>query len=287
LLSGNKPPRKTSGFIDRTLLDIVSLVKETVSDDETALRNGFLQRCDARIKFLTIVVVVISALSTRSICAAGLLYLATIGLAFASAIPMKIFFKRTVLVVPLFSLFIIAPAIFRVVTPGDTLVDFKPGPFDLTITRQGIDVAILFFIRVLTSVSLVVLLVLTTRHHILLKVLRILRVPKLFVMTIGMTYRYIYLLLDIIQNTFTAVKSRVGYISSTKTGRHIVTSNMAGLWLKSYRLQTQVYSAMLSRGYTGEPRILEEFHVRMIDLIFLSCTVGVLIGVLWLNRYFV
>lgn len=101
----------------------------------------------------------------------------------------------------------------------------------------------------------------------------------------GMTYRYIYLLLDIVQNTFIAIKSRVGYVTSSKTGRRIVTANMAGLWLKSYRMQTQVYNAMLSRGYTGEPKVIETFHAGAIDLIVLAFAITVLIGTLWLNQF--
>jgi cobalt/nickel transport system permease protein len=104
-------------------------------------------------------------------------------------------------------------------------------------------------------------------------------------MTMGMTYRYIYLLLDIIQNAFLAVKSRVGYIEETKTGQKIVTANMAGLWLKSYRLQTQVYDAMLSRGYTGEPKVFETFKMHSRDCILLAMAITVFIGTLWLNQF--
>jgi energy-coupling factor transporter transmembrane protein EcfT len=104
-------------------------------------------------------------------------------------------------------------------------------------------------------------------------------------MTMGMTYRYIYLLLDIVQNTFIAIKSRVGFVTSAKTGRRVVTTNMAGLWLKSYRLQTQVYNAMLARGYTGEPQVLDDFRARTTDFILLASTILGLIGTLWLNHY--
>jgi cobalt/nickel transport system permease protein len=137
--------------------------------------------------------------------------------------------------------------------------------------------------RVLASVSLSILLVLTTRHHVLLKTLRVFKIPQLFVMTMGMTYRYIYLLLDIVQNTFIAIRSRVGFVTSTKTGRRIVGANMAGLWLKSYRMQTLVLDAMLSRGYTGEPKILHAFHARTTDFLMLIAAAAALTGTLWLN----
>jgi cobalt/nickel transport system permease protein len=209
----------------------------------------------------------------------------TILITLFSAIHIGTFLKRTLFFVPLFSLFIVLPAIFNIVTPGESVAAFKLGGFDLAITHQGIDSATIFFLRVLASVSLAVVLVLTTRHHVLLKVLRSFRVPQIFVMTMGMTYRYIYLLLDIAQNTFVAIKSRVGFIQSTRSGQKIVGANISGLWLKSYRLQTQVYSAMLSRGYTGEPRILDNFKANIIDFIIVIFAIALFAGTLWLNQY--
>jgi energy-coupling factor transporter transmembrane protein EcfT len=78
----------------------------------------------------------------------------------------------------------------------------------------------------------------------------------------------------------------VGFVTSPKTGRRIVALNMAGLWLRSYRMQGQVYDAMVSRGYTGEPAVLDEFRARKGDYLFLTLSLFMLIGTLWLNRFF-
>jgi cobalt/nickel transport system permease protein len=212
-------------------------------------------------------------------------YLACIILAISSSLRIGFFLKRTLLFIPLFSFFIVVPAIFNGITPGDPVVAFTVFSHHVSITRQGLDSALIFFMRVLASVSFAILLVLTTRHHVLLKVLRILKVPQVFVMTMGMCYRYIFLFLDIIQKTFLAIKSRVGFIHSTKAGQKIAAMNMSGLWLKSYRMQTQVYDAMLSRGYMGEPKVLEEFKGGTIDGVLLTISLLTLAGTLWLNRF--
>jgi cobalt/nickel transport system permease protein len=284
-LGTNDSRGKASGLIDRTLIGFISLLKETVSNDEVASRDGFLQKRDPRLKCLSIVLLLFSVLSTRSVLVLGAIYLLAIALALISAIKIGAFLKRTLFFIPLFSLFIVIPAIFSFVTPGESVAAVTLGSFDIAITRQGIDSATIFFLRVLASVSLAVVLVLTTRHHVLLKVLRSFRIPQIFVMTMSMTYRYIYLLLDIAQNTFIAIKSRVGFIHSTRSGQKIVGANISGLWLKSYRLQTQVYSAMISRGYTGEPRILEDFQAHIIDFIVLISSVAVFAGTIWLNQF--
>jgi cobalt/nickel transport system permease protein len=228
----------------------------------------------------------IAVLMSKSVAELSIMYCAVLILVGISSLGLLFFLERTLLFVPIFSLFIVVPAIFNVVTPGEPLVSFKLFAWTLSITRQGVDSAIIFFMRVLDSVSIAVLLVLTTRQHVLLKTLRIFRVPQLFVMTMGMTYRYIFLFLDIIQKMFVAIKSRVGFISSAKEGRRVVTSNMAGLWLRSYRLQSQVYDAMVSRGYSGEAYVLDEFKVKAGDYVFSALAFCALIGTLWLNRYF-
>lgn len=285
LLRKKGPLKKAGGFIDRTLLGVVSLLKETISNDQLASKKGFLQQWDPRFKCLSIAVMLVCILSARSVAALTLFYAMTLVLSVISGISLQFFLKRTLLFIPIFSLFIVVPAIFNVVTPGESVISLKLFSHILSITRQGIDSAVIFFMRVLTSVSIATLLMLTTRHHVLLKVLRIFKVPQIFVMTMGMTYRYIYLLLDMVQNTFTAIRSRVGFVTSTKTGRRIVALNMAGLWLKSYRLQTQVYSAMLARGYTGEPQVLDDFRAHTMDFVVLASAILCFMGTLWLNRF--
>jgi cobalt/nickel transport system permease protein len=278
--------KKAGGFIERTILGTVSFLKEAVSVESVALKNGFLQLRDPRLKSLAAVLLLVTVLMAKSVVMFSVIYCAVLCLAMASSIGVIFFLSRTLLFVPIFSFFIAVPAIFNIVTPGESLVSFKLFAWTLSITRQGIDSAIIFFMRVLDSVSIAVLLVLTTRQHVLLKTLRVFRVPQLFVMTMGMSYRYIYLFLDIIQKMFIAIKSRVGFVSSTKDGRRVVASNMAGLWLRSFRMQSQVYDAMVSRGYSGEARVLEQFRTRPVDIIIFLAALCALIGTLWLNRYF-
>ncbi|MCX5706491.1 MAG: energy-coupling factor transporter transmembrane component T, partial [Candidatus Omnitrophica bacterium] len=99
----------------------------------------------------------------------------------------------------------------------------------------------------------VVLLSITTRHFELLKTLRFFKIPQVFVMTISMCYRYIYLFIEVIENTYLAIKARVGTKIHYKKGQKIVAWRMATLWQRSVQLSQEVYSAMLSRGYRGEP----------------------------------
>ena len=151
--------------------------------------------------------------------------------------------------------------------------------FTLTVTRQGLFGAALFVTRVVTSVSFVVLLSITTKHFELLKVLRIFKIPQVFVMTLGMCYRYIFLFIGIIENTHLAVKSRVGTKVHRKRGQRIVASSIASLWQRSYQLNEDVYRAMLSRGYNGEPFILNQFKAGLKDWLWLLCVLTIFITI--------
>jgi len=173
------------------------------------------------------------------------------------------------------------PALFQVITPGEPLIAFKLAGLKVAITRQGLFGALTFVMRVLTSVSYAVLLSVTTKHFELLKVLRFFRIPQLFVMTLGMCYRYIYLFVEIIENTYLAIKSRVGTKVHYKRGQHIVAWNIAYLWSRSYQLNEAVYRAMLSRGYRGEPAIMDDFKIKLKDGLWLGFIVMISAAVIY------
>lgn len=260
-------------FIERSIFGALSFLKESVFADEYASRRGFLQSLDPRVKILTIILFIIQILFAKSIIILLCLYALCLLLACISKIGLGFFLKRTWIFIPLFSLFIAIPALFSFFTPGQALFTFKIGGINLVITKQGLSGAALFVMRVVTSVSFVVLLSITTKHFELLKALRFFKIPQIFVMTLGMCYRYIFLFMEIIENTYVAIKSRIGGRIHYKRGQHIVAWNMAYLWLRSYQFNEAVYMAMLSRGYRGEPVTLNEFKARRRDWLWLSVVV--------------
>jgi cobalt/nickel transport system permease protein len=257
--------------LERSIVDGLSFFQEALFADESAGKKGFLQAREPRLKLLAVFALLMCVLFAQNIIVIAGLYGLCLFLALASFIDIVYFLKRTWFFIPFFSLVIAVPALFGGLKPGEPL----------HITEQGVLSASIFFSRVLTSVSLCVLLALTTRHFQLLRALRCFGVPQVFVMTLGMCTRYIYLFLEVIQETFIAVKSRVGRVISSRHGRRLVSWNMAGLWKRSYTLNDQVYQAMLSRGYNGESRVLDASRATLKDALCLAAAVVLLIGVLW------
>ncbi|MDD5436582.1 MAG: cobalt ECF transporter T component CbiQ [Candidatus Omnitrophica bacterium] len=248
-------------------------LKESVFSDEYASRKGFMQSIDPRFKAVSFFLFILTALFTKSIATSLWLYLLCLMLVCVSKIDLGFFLKRTWIFIPIFSLFIAIPAIFSIVTPGEALVSFKLAGLNFIITRPGLAGGALFVTRVTVSVSFVVLLSITTKHFELLRVLRVFKVPHMFVMVLGMCYRYIYLFVEVVENTYLAVRSRVGRRVHYKKGQRMAAWNMASLWHRSYRLNEAVYNAMLSRGYSGEPAIFNDFKARPRDWVWLACSV--------------
>jgi len=274
---------RNRNFIERSIMGALSFLKESVFAGEYALLDGLLQRLDPRIKTSTFLLFIILVLFAKNISVLLWLYAAALLLAAASKINLGFFLKRTWIFIPLFSLFIALPAIFSVFTPGEALISMRIGTASLTITRPGLKGAALFIMRVADSVSFVVLLSITTRHFEFLKVLRFFRIPQVFVMVIGMCYRYCFLFVEIVENTYLAIKSRAGNAVRYKKGRHIVTWNIASLWSRSCQLNEDVYNAMLSRGYRGEPVILNDFKVMPRDFLWLVIAIIISVPAVLLN----
>ena len=259
-------------------------LKDSLFAEEHALKSGFLQSLDPRIKIATFGLFTILVLLTKSIDVVLCLYLLCIYLACASKINLGFFLKRTWLFIPLFSLFIALPALFSFFSPGEPALTLQFSGLSFAITYPGMTTFVLFILRVITSVSFIVLLSITTKHFELLKVLRIFGIGQVFTMVLGICYRYIYLFIGIIENTYLAIKSRVGNALYYKRGQHIVAWNIAFLFVRSYQLNEDVYKAMLSRGFSGEAVAWNDFKFRSRDWLWLFFVGGV--AILCVIRFF-
>jgi len=264
---------KNNNFIQCSILGALSFLKDLIFAEEIAARNGFLQSLDPRIKLVTFFLFIVQVLFARGIVVLFFLYALCLLFALISKIKLGFFLKRTWIFIPLFSLFIAVPAIFGKFTPGETLAGWNILGLRFIISRPGLAIALIFVTRVITCVSFAVLLSITTRHFELLKVLRIFKIPQIFVMILGMCYRYIYLFVEVIEQTYLAIKSRVGRIVNYQCGQGIVAWNVASLWERSVKLNEEVYRAMLSRGFRGEVVAWNDFKIKTRDWFWLSAVV--------------
>ena len=265
-------------FVARSIQGALAFLKEAVFAEETAALPGLLQALDPRIKLSGILLLLLATMFARSLTVLSLLYLLGLLLAVLSRLRVGFFLLRTWVFIPLFSLAIAIPALFSFVSPGRTVAAI--GCFH--ITQHGLTAAAFFVGRVVVSVSLAVLLSLTTRHTALLKALRTFAVPQIFVMILGICYRYIYLFVELVENTYRAIRSRTGSRMHHRQGQRIVAWNIGQLWSRSYALNEQVYGAMVSRGFRGDPVTLETFRTQPRDWLWLGGVVLVCMALMTL-----
>jgi cobalt/nickel transport system permease protein len=209
-------------------------------------------------------VAILAASLTTSLAGLAILYAGTLGAARASRVPFGFFVKRVWLGIPSFAGIVVLPAIFFV--PGPRVFDLALGPAHLAPSWNGLAGAFIFVSRVGVSVSLAVLLVVTTPWADVLKSLRALKVPQVFVLVLSMTYRYIFLFLHTANGILLARKSRVVGRTSGGEQRRWITGTMGNLMSRAFKMSNDVYAAMLSRGFAGEIRTYATYRLRASDI---------------------
>lgn len=257
-------------FVGRSARAMLAFLKDAVYAEETARRPGLLQGIEPRAKIVGMLALLVLAMLVRALPALAVLYLVSLLLAVLSRLGLVFFLVRTWVFIPLFSLAVAIPALFSFVSPGHT-VAVAGG---LRVTDHGLRAVGFFVGRVVVSVSLTVLLSLTTRHAVLLKALRAFGVPRIFVMALGIGYRYVYLFVELVDNTYRAVRSRTGGRMHHRQGQRLVAWNIGQLWSRSYALNEQVYGAMTSRGFRGDSVTLEAARMRLRDWCWLAGTLA-------------
>jgi cobalt ECF transporter T component CbiQ len=261
--------RKKGSFVEKTLTGGADLLRQVMFSEDVAMQRGLLQRIDPRVKLISMLVLLVALglVHNIEVLAAG--YALTLLLAAASRLPVGFFIKRVWLFVPIFTGIVVLPATLSIVTPGEIVLQLwtwhgSPEGF----TAQGLTTAALVVSRVATSISLVVLLTLTTPWVRLLAALRSLGVPRIFILIIGMAYRYIFLLLGSVTDMYEARKSRtVGAQTHDQAARAFLSASAGNLFGKAHHLSEEVHQAMTARGYRGEARTIQTFRLTRLDAI--------------------
>ena len=256
------------GWLEQTLGGITANIEQAIFTEQHARSSGWLQRRDPRAKMVGLLVAILAASLTTSLAGLAVLYAGALAAARASKVPFGFFVKRVWLGIPFFAGLVVVPAVFFV--PGPRVFDLAVGPAHLAPSWNGLAGATIFVTRVGVSVSMAVLLVVTTPWADVLKSLRALKVPQIFVLVLSMTYRYIFLFLHTANGILMARKSRVVGRTSGAEQRRWITGTMGNLMSRAFKMSNDVYAAMLARGFTGEVRTYATYRLRAPDVAALA-----------------
>ena len=259
------PKHRHGNVLEHTLQGITESLERALFAEEISTQKGLFQSLDPRVKIIGALALLISVSLSRSLWVIAAVYAITVLFAIASSIPLDFFIKRVWLALPFFTGMIILPAIF--ITPGPALVQL---PLGLTITQTGVNSSLFLLLRVSSSVSLTLLLILTTPWNTVLSAMSVLHIPDAFILILGMTYRYIYLLLHTANDMFLSRKSRVVGKMDPTAERKMLAAISGTLLTKSLNMSSEVYLAMQSRGFRGSIVTLKPFKMQTRDWMWLS-----------------
>ena len=216
------------GFLERTVDGLYEAMEHALYAEQSAGGGGLLQRLDARVKVAGLLALIVaSALATR-LEVLGCVFALAVMLAVLSRISIGMLATRVWMGALTFTGAIAIPALF--LTPG-AAVYRRCLVLGWAVTAQGLTTASYLILRVETAATLAMLLVFTTPWTHVLKALRIFRVPVVFVVILGMTCRYILLMLETAHEMFESRKSRtVGALTGPERRRMAVSS--AGVLLE-------------------------------------------------------
>jgi cobalt/nickel transport system permease protein len=285
--------RGKKSIVERTIGAFSNFFDESSYAEGYATKRGLLQFVDPRFKLVGMLWLVICIIFVSRVE----WVLASLGvsilLAAASNVKLGYYLKRVWLFIPLFTLVIAIPAMFNFIVPGQPLFilvnsgqSLGPltAPWTVSLTIPGVQGAILFVLRTGAAISLVILLTLTTRWIDLLASLRSLKMPTALVMILGMTYRYVFVLVGVAQDMYFALRSRTVNPQRGANVREWLGATAGVLFRRSMNMSELVNLSMISRGYDGKVRTVARFHAQPFDWAFLGFLLGLSAILLMLNN---
>lgn len=232
-------------------------------------KHSFVHNLDPRVKVAATVAFILSnALLPDGAWVAFLAaYVFMLAANVGSGLGLGFTFRRSFIALP----FALAAVTVLFSIAGAPVASFQLLRWNIVVTDAGLARFMSIVVRSWLSVQMAILLVATTEFPKIVHALRQLRVPAILTVIILFLYRYLFVLADEAMRLMRARASRSAITSSGKGGgsalwRARVAGNMAGqLFLRSYERSDRVYNAMLSRGYTGELRIMQARQFRAND----------------------
>jgi cobalt/nickel transport system permease protein len=104
------------------------------------------------------------------------------------------------------------------------------------------------------------------------------------VAVLGMTYRYIFVILQTAFEMFESRKSRTVGVLEPRERRRLAASAAGVLLSNSLQLSGDVHLAMQSRGFRGEVYVMNDFHARIDDWLWLAGFACLIALALWWGR---
>ncbi|MHA1712765.1 MAG: cobalt ECF transporter T component CbiQ [Candidatus Ranarchaeia archaeon] len=235
-----------------------------------AQQDSIFHRWDPRLKLLFVFALLALVTQIRYFTS-GAIVLVTVLIFVKSAGLSLRFMTMRILNVILLTTLLACIALFLTV-PGEPLISLSiPMLPVVSISYNGVNNGGLLFLRVTVSLFLLSFLIFTTPSNIIFNTLQRFHVPRIFVSTLMLTYRYIILLAEETRRLIIAYLSRSPQKKKFRERLYSISVILSQTFLRSLDRGERIFNAMVSRGFQGSiPTIIDLRYKRTDILITLS-----------------
>jgi len=233
--------------VTRVLTTTLAHLSSTMEQAEQAHRTAAANSIDPRVKVIGALFLTVAAVSSRR----WEIILSLIALLTLTALLASVTWQRLLAGWAgglFFAALVAVPAIFT----------------------NGWKLALLLVLRSEASLTCWMLLIMTTPFNLVLRALRTLWVPSVFIAILSMTFRYIFLLVQTAQDMLLSRRSRIVGRMDANDNRRLLSATAGVLLGKSIQLSDDVYHAMASRGFRGEIQVMQDFRMTAKDWLALG-----------------
>lgn len=228
--------------------------------------HSIIHNLDPRTKILAVALLTLSIVLTNPLNFFNffIYFILIIFVAIFAKINIFYILKRASIVLPFV---ILVSAFVPFFKEGQIIGSYNIYLFKLNVTREGLIIIWNVAIKSYLSSMSLVLLSSTTPFSKLLKGFEKLGLPIIFVMILSFMYRYIFVLVDEtlkMNNAMHARNVRLDHIRKLT-----VLGNVVGaLFLRTYERAERIYMVMISRGFDGHVRLVDDLQFTKIDFLF-------------------
>lgn len=281
-----------TAFLDKPVRRLSHIVRSGYAEPDPARRNGWLHRLDPRVKVVAVAALLVVVSAKRTVIPEVAIALFVLALLRSGGLDARRIYARVLAAGLVFGLLVPLPALFNLVSDGTPLLTVArlSAPLELwghvvperiSVTREGLHVVAMLFLRVTNSVALTLLLAHTTPFADVARTLRLFRVPDAFVVVLSLSYKYLVLFARTVEEMHLAKKSRLLGPERGRDARRWVAERITFLYRKTQMRYEEILKVMAARGFTGEVRLYALPAPRPADWSAAAVALAAALGFAW------
>lgn len=250
-------------FIEKGIHHLAEVISAGYVQWETATRDNFFQKIDARVKVLFLLFFIIVVSLKKDILSEALIGVFVFILMLISRLNIFRLYKRILFLAFIFGFLIALPSAFNFITRGEIVLTVlrMPRPLsfwiyripaEIGLTREGLYGVIMLTLRVANSLAISFFVLYTTTFTEIIKALKMLRIADGFLMIITLSYKYIFIFARMAEDMHLAKKSRLARQVNNAEARRWIAGRMVFIFKKTQLRCEEIFKAMLGRGFANQ-----------------------------------